>query len=178
MCSSDLDATAKVAQYLTSNVDGIISAGPTLALVADKRPSRLVLFADFGLNLPSFGLVTNEANLTKKSAALRKFASIVSGAWAYVLKGHEDEAIASVLRNREGARLNPAVMRANLDVSLQFLYSASTEKLPIGVQTEDDWAAAVAILERAKLIEPGTKARDYFTNDYLDTDTIASIAAR
>jgi NitT/TauT family transport system substrate-binding protein len=174
----NVDANAKVAQYLTTNVDGIISAGPTLALVQDKRPSRLVLFADFGLNLPSFGLVANEANLTKKSAALRQFASIVSGAWAYVLKGHEDEAIASVLRNRAAARLNAAVMRANLNVSLQFLHSASTEKQPIGVQTEDDWTAAVAILERAKLIPPGTKAREYFTNDYLDTNTIASIATR
>ena len=64
----NVDANAKVAQYLTSNVDGIISAGPTLALVQDKRPSRLVLFADFGLNLPSFGLVASEAGIAKKAA--------------------------------------------------------------------------------------------------------------
>ena len=32
--------------------------------------------------------------------------------------------------------------------------------------------------QRAKLIEPGTKARDYFTNDYLDTNIIKSIATR
>jgi NitT/TauT family transport system substrate-binding protein len=174
----NVDANAKIAQYLTAGIDGLISAAPTLALVADKRPSRLVLFADFGLNLPSFGLVANETSLPRKGAALRQFASIVSGAWAYVLNGHQDEAIASVLRNHEGAGLNAAAMRANLEVSLQFLYSASTEKLPIGMQTEEDWAAAVAILERAKLIAPGTKARDYFTNDYLDASTIAAIAAR
>jgi NitT/TauT family transport system substrate-binding protein len=174
----NVDATAKIAQYLTGNVDGLISAAPTLAFLRDKRPSRLVLFADFGLNLPDFGLVAHETNLTKKGAALRKFASIVAGAWAYVLKGHEDEAIAASVHNHQATLLNPALLRANLDVSLQFLYSPSTQNLPIGVQTEEDWAAAIAIMEKAKLIAPGTKPRDYFTNDYLDTDTIRSIAAR
>jgi NitT/TauT family transport system substrate-binding protein len=173
----NVDATAKVAQYLTTNVDGIISAGPTLALVQDKRPSRLVLFADSGLNLPSFGLVASETAIAKKPAALRKFASIIAGAWTYILKGHEDEGIASVLHNRAASRLNPKIMRANLDVSLQFLYSPSTQKLPIGMQTESDWAAAIAILEKAKLIAPGSKASDYFTNDFLDPKTIASIGA-
>jgi NitT/TauT family transport system substrate-binding protein len=171
----NVDASAKVAQYLTTDVDGIISAGPTLALLQDRRPSRLVLFADSGLNLPSFGLVASESALAQKGPALRQFASIVSGAWTYILKGHEDEGIAAVLHNHEAARLDPAIMHANLKVSLQFLYSPSTEKLPIGVQTEEDWAAAIAIMEKAKVIEPGSKPRDYFTNDYLDTNTIASI---
>jgi NitT/TauT family transport system substrate-binding protein len=174
----NVEANARAAQYLTGNVDGTISAAPTIAFLQDKRPSRLILFADFGLNIPDFGLVANETNLTKKGAAMRQFASIAAGAWAYVLKGHEDEAIAASVHNHEAARLDPALLRANLDIALQFLYSPSTRNLPIGVQTEEDWAAAVAILERAKLIEPGTKARDYFTNDYLDTKIIASIAAR
>lgn len=172
----NVDANAKVGQYLSGAADGIISAGPTVALLEKKRPSRLILFADHGLNLPSMGLIASETALAKKGPAIRQFASIVSGAWAYLLKGHEDEGIQAVVHNHENARLDPAVLRANLDVSLQFLYSPATEKQPVGIQSGVDWASAVSIMEKAKVIEPGSKARDYFTNDYLDAKTINSLA--
>jgi NitT/TauT family transport system substrate-binding protein len=171
-----IDANAKVSQYLTGGSDGIISAGPTVALLEKQRASRLILFADYGLNLPSMGLVASNTAVEKKRPAIQQFASIVSGAWAYILKGHEDEGIAAVLHNHEAMRLDPAVLRANLDVSRQFLYSASTKDLPIGVQAESDWAQAIAIMEKAKLIEPGSKPSDYFTNDYIDRKTVAAIS--
>jgi len=174
----NVDANAKVGQYLSGAADGIISAGPTVALLEKKRPSRLILFADYGLNLPSMGLIASEAALAKKGPAIKEFASIVSGAWAYILKGHEDEGIQAVVHNHENARLDPAVLKANLDVSLQFLYSPATAKLPIGIQSEADWASAIKIMENAKVIEPGSKAQDYFTNNYLDANTIMSLAGR
>jgi NitT/TauT family transport system substrate-binding protein len=172
----NVDANAKVGQYLSGAADGIISAGPTVALLEKKRPSRLILFADHGLNLPSMGLVASTEALAKKGPAIKEFASIVSGAWAYILKGHEDEGIQAVVKSHENARLDPAVLKANLDVSLQFLYSPATAKLPVGIQSESDWASAVSIMEKAKVIEPGSKAGDYFTNDYLDAKTITMLA--
>lgn len=170
----NVDANAKVGQYLSGAADGIISAGETASLL-QRRPSRLILFADYGLNLPSMGLVASTEALAKKGPAVREFASIVSGAWAYILKGHEDEGIQAVLHGHENSRLDPAILMANLKVSLQFLYTPSTEKLPIGIQSESDWASAIAIMEKAGVIKPGSKPRDYFTNDYLDTTMIASI---
>src|SRR5258708_25156088 len=88
-----VDASAKVPTYLNEGVDGVFtSTAFTLALVEAKKPTRSVLFADFDLNLPGFGVLTTEGMLKKKGDALRKFASISSGAWAYVLAAHEDEA--------------------------------------------------------------------------------------
>ncbi len=171
----NVDANAKVGQYLAGNADGLISAGPTVALLEKKRPSKLILFADFGLNLPSMGLVASEEALAKKGPAIREFASIVSGAWTYILKGHEDEGIAAVLQSHAAARLDPEIMRANLDVALRFLYTPATKNDPIGVQAASDWAEAIAVMEKAKVIGPGTKPADYFTNDYLDPKIIASI---
>lgn len=121
------------------------------------------------------GLVASTDALAKKGPAIREFASIVSGAWEYILRGHEDEGIQAVLHSHENSRLDPAILMANLKVSLRFLYTPSTAKLPIGIQTESDWASAIAIMEKAGVIKPGSKATDYFTNDYLDTNTIASI---
>jgi NitT/TauT family transport system substrate-binding protein len=171
----NIDANAKIGQYLAGAADGLISAGPTVALLEKKRPSKLILFADYGLNLPSMGLVANEEALAKKGPAIRAFASIVSGAWTYILKGHEDEGIAAVLKSHEAARLDPELMKANLDVSLRFLYTPATKQDPIGFQAASDWAEAIAVMEKAKVIEPGTKPADYFTNDYLDPKIIAAI---
>jgi len=171
----NIDANAKVGEYLAGAADGLISAGPTVALLEKKRPSKLILFADYGLNLPSMGLVASEEVLAKKGPAIRAFASIVSGAWTYILKGHEDEGIAAVLKSHEAARLDPELMKANLDVALRFLYTPSTKQDPIGIQAASDWAEAIAVMEKAKVIEPGTKPTDYFTNDYLDPKIIASI---
>jgi NitT/TauT family transport system substrate-binding protein len=174
----NVDASAKISTYLTGTNDGVFSSTVyTLALVKEKRPSRAVLFADFDLNLPGFGLVVTESNLKQKGEALKAFASALAGAWAYVLAGHEEEAVQATMKAREQERLNPEYLRGQLRDSLPFLYTAATEKQPIGVQSEADWASAISLLEAAKVIPPGSAAKSYFTNDYLDVNLVSSFAA-
>ena len=141
----------------------------TLPIVDPKRATRPILFADFGLNVPGFGIFTTRSVLQKKADAIRKFASIVSGTWAFVLDGHEQEAVQAVLHNREQARLDATLVLAQLNASIPFLYTAASAKLPIGIQDDQDWSDAIRAMEQAKMIEPGTKPKDYYTNDYLDT---------
>lgn len=173
----NVDASAKLSTYLSGTNDGVFSSTAfTLALV-NKRPTRPVLFADFDLNLPGFGLVTTQAKLKEKGEALKAFASIVAGSWAYVLAGHEEEAVQATLKAREQDRLNPDSVRGQLKDALPFLYTSATEKQPIGVQAEADWASAISLMEKAKVIEPGSKPKDYFTNEYLDLNLVKSIAA-
>jgi NitT/TauT family transport system substrate-binding protein len=174
----NVDASAKISTYLSGTNDGVFSSTVyTLALVKEKRPSRPVLFADFGLNLPGFGLVVTQGNLKQKGEALRAFASVLAGSWAYVLAGHEEEAVQATLKAREQDRLNPDYLRGQLKNSLPFLYTEATVKQPIGVQSESDWAAAISLLEAAKVITPGSSAKDYFTNDYLDLNLVQSFGA-
>jgi hypothetical protein len=58
---------------------------------------------------------------------------------------------------------------------MPFLKSKTSPDLPIGVQAEADWRDTIATMEKVKLIEVGSKPSDYFTNDYLDVDTIKSL---
>lgn len=173
-----VDASAKIPTYLTGTVDGAFSSTAyTLALVAAKRPGRAVLFADSGLNLPGIGIIVTDAGLKKKAGALRSFSSISAGAWAYVLAGHEEEAVAAMLKTHEQDRLDPVIVRTQLMDSLPFLTTPATNGQPIGVQAESDWADAIAAMEKAKAIGAGSKPKDYFTNDYLDPAVIKSVAA-
>jgi hypothetical protein len=46
------------------------------------------------------------------------------------------------------------------------------------MQTENDWKEAVAIMEKEKVLAPGSKPTDYFTNEYIDGKTVAALAAK
>ncbi len=165
----NVDASAKVSTYISGKGDGVFtSTAYTLPVVDPKRPTRPILFADFGLNVPGFGIFTTKSELQKKGEAIRKFVSIVCGSWNYVLNGHEEEAVKAVLHNRAQARLDETLVMAQLKASLPFLHTAASETLPIGFQDDKDWTAAIKAMEQAKMIEPGTKPKDYYTNEYLD----------
>src|SRR5258708_29352871 len=126
-----VDASAKVPTYLNEGVDGVFtSTAFPLALVEAKKPTRSVLFADFDLNLPGFGVLTTEGMLKKKGDALRKFASISSGAWAYVLAGHEDEAVQALPHARGHPRLDPAIAPGQPHESLPLPSTPPPPKLP------------------------------------------------
>ncbi len=71
-----VDASAKVPTYLNEGVDGVFtSTAFTLALVEAKKPTRSVLFADFDLNLPGFGVLTTEGML-KRPRPTQGFAAV------------------------------------------------------------------------------------------------------
>ena len=130
--------------------------------------------------MPGFGIFATPAKLKEKGAALRQFASIVAGAWTYAVASpaHEKEAVDAEMAARAGDRIERADMLKQLEVSKPFLYSRHSRNLPIGVETEADWADAIAVMEKAKAIPPGTKPSEYFTNDYLDLSVIKELGAR
>lgn len=170
-----VDASAKVSTYLTTNAEGVFTSDAfTLPVVNPKRPSRPLLFADFGLNVPGFGLFVSKPVLARKGEAVKKFASIVSGAWAYTFKGHEQEAVQAVIKNRPQARLDPTLVAAQLQASQQFLYTPASKDVPIGIQTDKDWDAAIKALEEAKMIKPGSKPSNYYTNAYLEKSLLSN----
>jgi NitT/TauT family transport system substrate-binding protein len=173
----NLTYAARLSTYISGGADGLFGAGTgDYAQVSAKRPTRRILFADFGLNVPSFGFVTTENALKKKGEALRKFVSIAMGAWMYILAGHEKEAAEAVVRANPQARLDPEQILTQIKLCPPFFTTPTTANLPLGVQSAEDWAAAIEVMEKANMIKPGSKPSDYFTNDYLDVSLINSIA--
>jgi NitT/TauT family transport system substrate-binding protein len=173
-----IDPASKMSMYASGGADGVF--GTPIALLAEverRRPTRPLLLAEFGLNIPSFGLFTNQQTLKKKGEALRAFASISAGSWAYVASKHEDEAVQALLKARLQDRIDPNQIQNQLKNSILFLYSPATANLPIGVQSAEDWAHAIDLMEKVKVIAPGSEPTDYFTNGYLDLNLMKLIAA-
>jgi NitT/TauT family transport system substrate-binding protein len=169
----NVEAAAKTGTYLANRADGVFSTVPfVLPLVAAGRPANAILFADYGLEFPSFGLFATEDRIKQRGAALGKFASIVSGAWRYIYEGHEDEAVAAIVAARSQARLDPKILRSQIDAMKPFFSTKASEGKPVGWMAEADWAAATRTLASAQLIKSGSGG-DYFTNALLNEQLIA-----
>ena len=172
----NVEAAAKVSTYVAGRADGVFSTVPfVLPLVEATRPANAILFSDYGLQFPSFGLLSSEAKLKERGPAIRRFASVVAGAWEYILAGHEDEAVQAIIKQRPQAKLDPKVLRAQIDSLKGFFQTPNSKGLPMGVMADADWSAGIKTMASVKLIKDAP-ASQFYTNDMLDRALIAKIA--
>jgi NitT/TauT family transport system substrate-binding protein len=167
----NIDGSAKIPAYLSGKADAMITTVPPNIVIAEgKRDSYGVLFSDYGFNLPSFGLFARTDTLQTKGDAIKRFVSIVCAAWTYIYESreHEIEAAKATRVQRPNSPLSEDMLVAQTESYRGNLYTEATAKLPIGLQSEADWAVAIKSMEAAKVIAPGSKPADYFTNDYID----------
>jgi NitT/TauT family transport system substrate-binding protein len=163
-----VEASAKLSSYAVGTADAVVATVPAdMPHVEDKRPSKSLLFADFGMDLPTFGLIANAEALKTKGPAIKRFASIVSAAWAYVLDGHVAEAAEAVMKQRPGAPTSVATLVEEFKRYGPFFGDRKQGSYP-GPQDKAAWAKAIREMELAKVIPAGTTPEKYFTNDYID----------
>ena len=73
----------------------------------------------------------------------------------------------AIIAARPQARLDPKILRGQIDSVKPFFVTKASEGKPIGWMMEEDWAAAVKTLSSAQLIKSGAAA-EFFTNTLLD----------
>jgi NitT/TauT family transport system substrate-binding protein len=172
----NVNAAAKVGTYISGQVDGVFSSVPFfLPIVSVKRPSTSVDFADYGLNFPSFGLFATEQTIKNKHDALRKFTSIVSGAWAYIANGHMDEGVQAIIAARPQAKLDPAILHNQIEKLIKYQHTKASADLPFGFMAEADWKEAIDTLKKGGLLDNTVDVGDIYTNELLDKALIQDI---
>ena len=165
----NVEASAKLSTYFTRDCDAAASTVPWLIPIAEgKRNSDGILFADFGFDLPGYGLVVQIDNLKKKGPALKRFASLISGAWSYILNGHEDEGISAILVHRSQSPLSAKVLKAQIETYRPYFRTAATKETPIGLQSETDWQVTIDQMQKTDVMPKGVKPQQIFTNDFVD----------
>lgn len=172
-----VEAAAKVPSYIAARGDGVFSTVPfVLPAVAASRASDAILFADYGLQFPSFGLIASDEKIKARGAAIGKFASIVAGAWEYIYAGNQDEAVQAIIAARPQAKLDPKVLRGQIDSLQGFFTTPASAGQPIGVSVDADWVAGLKTMADGKLIKAGAKSGDFYTNGLLDAALMKRIA--
>jgi NitT/TauT family transport system substrate-binding protein len=174
----NVEAAAKVPTYAAARADGVFSTVPFVQpSVEATRPSDAILFSDYGLQFPSFGLISSEDKIKARGPALRRFASIVSGGWEYILHGGEDEAVQAIIAQRPQAKLDPKILRAQIEALKSYFQTAATKNMSMGMMAHSDWVAGIKTMASVKLIKDAN-ATDFYTNDLLDSALIKKTGTR
>ncbi|RBP42085.1 NitT/TauT family transport system substrate-binding protein [Eoetvoesiella caeni] len=160
----NVDAASKATTYAVGRADAGVSTIPFfLPVVSQSRPSHAISFADYGLNMPSFGIFANEDKLKTRGEAISKFASVTARAWQYIYDGHQDEAVNAIIAQRPQARLDRKVLRGQID-ALKPFFGTPPAGTPMGAPVPANWEQAVKTLSSVGLIGTKAPATDYYVS--------------
>jgi NitT/TauT family transport system substrate-binding protein len=174
-----VDAASKIGMYANGQADGVFTSIVNVQpAVAKSRPSRAILFADEGIPVPSLGLFATEDTIAKRGPALKKLADVLSGTWAYVMAGHEEEAVQALLHARPQAKLNADVLRDQIKITETFFTTPSSEGLAVGVMGAKDWVEATKTLVEAKLIKASSNPESFYVKDFVNPANFKTTAGR
>lgn len=163
-----VDASAKISTYVAGRGDGMITSIPFGLPFLKKRPSDYILFADYDLAIPSYGLLVREDTLSKRRDGLAKLSAAFYRAWTEIVDGGAaaaGEAADIIIKRRPDAKLDRSVVIDTIVEHIKYFRTPNTASKPLGVQTSEDWTRTIASLEGAKLVPAGSKPADYFTNE-------------
>jgi NitT/TauT family transport system substrate-binding protein len=166
-----VDAASKIPSYAAGRGDGMIISIPFgLGYVQKERPSDYMLFGEYGLDLPSYGLVVTESTLKARHDALKALAVAYFEAWQQIIDGGEkayDEAASILIKHRPDAKLDREQLIVSIREHIKYFKTPNTEHMPLGFQSDADWKRVIDTLEQANLVPAGSKPSDYFTNELL-----------
>jgi len=172
-----VDAASKNTLYVKGTADGEFTSVPYALPYTASRPSRGILFADNGMQFPGFGLIGTDDRIKTRGAAIGKFATIVSAAWEYIVGGHEDEGVQAIMEARSQQKLDPKILRTQIEAFKPYLTSEASKGLPIGVMAAADWQLAIKTMREVNLLPADAKADDFYTNALLDAARIKKLAS-
>jgi NitT/TauT family transport system substrate-binding protein len=166
---TSIDLSTKVSTYMGGQGDAMFVPISIYTIRAAPRLSRGILFADYGIPMPGFGLISSDDIIAQKPKALGAFVAAMQKAWGAVQTdpAMRVAAIDALLANRPQAKLDRTIVTQQLDSVLPFLVTPGTEGKPLLWQSPAEWQGAIAINEEAGAIRPGAKATDFYTNQFV-----------
>lgn len=160
---------ALMSTYTAKQADTVMTTAPFgLPIIETARPSRAILMADAGIAFPSYGLIVRRETLEAKAEALNKLVDVQVRAWEYIYDGHIDEAVDAMIAQRPGLKLDPVVLKGQIELYQDFIETPNSEGKPFGVQTDEDWQAAIEAMETAGIIATGRTPSDFYTNELVE----------
>ncbi|HEX9461285.1 MAG TPA: ABC transporter substrate-binding protein [Alphaproteobacteria bacterium] len=172
----NVESSSKNTLYVKGGADGEFTSVPYALPYTSDRPSRGILFADYGMQFPGFGLISTDEKIKTRGAAIGKFATIVSAAWQYIVNGHEEEAVDAIIAARPERRPDPRILREQIDAFKPYLTSEASKDLPVGVMAAKDWDLAVHTMREANLLGSDAKGGDFYSDRLLDVAQIKALS--
>jgi NitT/TauT family transport system substrate-binding protein len=163
-----VEPSAMLTTYTSGQADGVLTAGPFGQALAERvRPASLVLAESAGISYPSYGYFATEEVIAKKGDLLRRFLATQVRAFEYIYDGHVDEAVAAIISQRSDLKLDPEVLKNQIELYRPFFTTPNTEGKPFGWQAEADWENTIKSMVAAGVLSKDYKPSDFYTNTLL-----------
>lgn len=166
---TSVDIATKVSTYLGGKGDGMFVPIPIYTIRQNiPRLSKGILFDEFGLTLPGFGVIANEETIAKKPKAIAGFVAALQKAWAGIKdRSMIDEAVAALQKNRPQAKIDPVYIKQQMEAVIPYMDTPATKDKPLFWQSIDDWNAAIKNAVEAGVIKADSKPETFFTNQFI-----------
>jgi NitT/TauT family transport system substrate-binding protein len=164
----NVDFAAKQPAYIAGQGDALVTSIPFMSNVMEKaKPSDTIMFADYGLVLPSLGYIALEDTIRRKGPTLGAFVTVMSRAWHEVLDGGaREEAIAAILKARPQSKLDAEYLRGQIEAYRPYFHTPNTKGRPHGWQPPQDWAQSIASQKKVGLIPESMRPEEFYTNEF------------
>jgi NitT/TauT family transport system substrate-binding protein len=162
----NIDANAMAASLLQGQIDAYLSLAFAQVPIIEAQGAKAseILFADYGANTLSEGIIASDKTIKDEPDLLKRFVRASLKGYAYSMD-HPDEAIQAGMKSHPEA--DPKVVRAHLDEVLREIRAGQTPGKPLGWETAEEWQQTVQILTDYADFKSTLPVTAYFTNDLL-----------
>lgn len=164
-----MPSSAKTGSILAGKIDGgmyYITEFPTAEALAAKQGKKLsaLLYADWGVDVYSNGLIAPDTTIKGKPERVRKFttATMKGIAWAVENPG---EAVDILLRHYPAIKRDRAL--AHWKIAVDHLLTPTAKKHGIGYMSRDKMGKTVKIISTYMKLQPAPALDDVYTNEFL-----------
>lgn len=163
-----VNSSALFTSYAVGQGDALMSVGLAFTEANPVRPSRMFNALDYGVKIPGNGIYVSDQTLATKPDVLARFVSVSARALDYIYDGHVSEAANAIATSAPDAKLGVEILQQQIELFADARFLPSTRGRPIGWQSPEEWQERISYLEKARLLEHGHAAGEFFTNDIIN----------
>jgi NitT/TauT family transport system substrate-binding protein len=164
------EPAGKLVSVLTKKLDAATIFDITERPIIEAQGAKvnIMLFADYGVNLLSNGLIVSDSVLRQNRELVRRFVRATHRSWVEaVTPAKQEEAVTAMVRmNPEVQDKKPLFLR-QLALTSERLHTEASKGKPIGWTAREDWENAQRILLEAGQIRDAVPIDTYYTNEFI-----------
>jgi NitT/TauT family transport system substrate-binding protein len=160
------DPAGKITALLMGRADamGGYSTNDLATIRATGQDVNVIMYADFGVNTLSNGIIVNNITLSERSDLVTRFLRATERSFEYAIE-HPEKAVDSLLA--KFPQLDRGVALEQLLATFELFHTPNTLGHSLGWQSSDDWNTTSLLLEEYAGVRGDVDVQQLYTNEFL-----------
>ena len=165
-----MTSAAKIPSLMAGKIDAMmtfVTEEPNIVSAASKSKTEWgrILFADYGVENYSIGIIASDALMKSNPALVKKFVNATMAGYALAVSDPEMAADAFIKQFPESSR---ELVLAQWKIVAGQLVTEVAKQKGLGYMTEEKMAATIDLIKANSKLENDIKPRDVYTMEFLE----------